>query len=215
MPETPPPRGSPAGAPRLRRLVIDVLLLVAVGLLAGGLWRAEVEWHGWGGLTWIGYFHLAVPVGAAAFIAWVAWANRHLPRWHRIFVVLVLALATAVTYGVTKESLSTVYTWSSWYYGAGDLIWRAQARVWWYLIPTLYAVLARALRLGVGFWRVVLAHWLFIGAQPLCIGLLFVAHRPSEANFLHAIKTGFIIPFLTVAIGILYLPGARPRARGR
>ena len=105
MSQTSPSPNSAPEAPPLRRLFIDVLLLVRVGLLAGGLWRAELEWHGWTGLLWLGYFHLAVPAGAAAFIAWVVWVNRHLERCHLAFLVLLLALATTAIYGMARESL--------------------------------------------------------------------------------------------------------------
>ena len=46
--------------------------LVALAALLGVVWRGEVEWHGWDGLRWVGYFHWAVPVGGIAFLAWLA-----------------------------------------------------------------------------------------------------------------------------------------------
>lgn len=55
--------------PLVPRHLVELVLL-AFGLAA--LWRAEVEWHGWAGLTWLGYAHLAVPVGALLFLAWLA-----------------------------------------------------------------------------------------------------------------------------------------------
>jgi len=35
--------------------------LATIALLIALIWRLEVEFRGWDGLTWIGYFHLAIP----------------------------------------------------------------------------------------------------------------------------------------------------------
>jgi len=53
-------------------IVRHLVELVLLSFVLAGLWRAEVELHGWEGLIWIRYPHLAVPVGAALFLAWVA-----------------------------------------------------------------------------------------------------------------------------------------------
>jgi len=70
--------------------------LVALSVLLAALWRAEVEWHGWAGLTWISYPHLAVPLGAALFLAWVA-QTRIVRATGRRWGLLGLALPYAAT----------------------------------------------------------------------------------------------------------------------
>ncbi len=206
MPETLPSGSINRGA-ATGRFIVNVVLLVVVACVAGVLWRAELEWHGWGGLDWARYFHWAIPAGAMLFIAWVVWVNRHLPVWHRLFVAVCLLLTTAVVYGLTEESVFVRYYRSRWFGNRMDETRYARAQVMWYLTPTIFAVVARLLRLGAGFWRVVLAHWLFIASYPVCVGLLVVTDHPGGPDFIHTIKSGFIIPFLMVAIGILFLPG--------
>ena len=34
-----------------------ILSLITLSILAGLLWRLEVEYHGWAGLIWLTYFH--------------------------------------------------------------------------------------------------------------------------------------------------------------
>ncbi len=55
----------------------------SVALLAGLLWRAEVEWHGWAGLTWLDHFHWAVPIGVLLFLGWLALFCGVQPMWKR------------------------------------------------------------------------------------------------------------------------------------
>ncbi len=51
---------------------LPTVTLVLIGLLSGIAWRAELECRGgWASLTWIGYFHWAVPLSVLAFLIWV------------------------------------------------------------------------------------------------------------------------------------------------
>ena len=50
--------------------------LVGVSLTAALLWRAEVDWRGWAGLTWLTYFNTAL----FPAIAGIRWARTLLGR---------------------------------------------------------------------------------------------------------------------------------------
>lgn len=43
--------------------VYPLISLLFLAVFLGLLWRIEVEVHGWQGLIWVSYFHVAVPVG--------------------------------------------------------------------------------------------------------------------------------------------------------
>lgn len=45
-----------------RRVLVRACSLALLSAASAAAWRAEVEWHGWGGLGWLRYTHLAVPI---------------------------------------------------------------------------------------------------------------------------------------------------------
>jgi hypothetical protein len=51
--------------------------------------------------------------------------------------------------------------------------------------------------------QIALALAIYILACPVSIGLLAVLQQPGDTDALHTIKTGVIIPFLIVGLGVL------------
>jgi len=198
--------------------------LVALSLAAAGLWRAEVEWHGWGGLTWIGYFHWAVPISAGVFIAWIAVFCGVHPWWKRAaLIVAEILFAVVALWAAKRMMVEYFYTGANfeqmphfWFDNSGPV---ASWGVWvpgyllfilYPLVPVLGCAIARAF--GVcRTWK----HWLvsnavFLAAYPVAyaaVGLTRFAYDPS----IHTIKTGFIVPLLIVGLGAAFLPMSRRR----
>jgi hypothetical protein len=184
--------------------------LVAVGVLAGFLWRVEVEHRGWAGLTWTGYFHLAVPAGVALFLAWVAWWIDAPTRAHRLRAVVALALYAAAAVPATEWSLRVAFgrfgfLWGFWWVA----LW------WWLLAPTTVAGLLVACRARPGWRRWLASQTLFALAPWLATIAIEVFPQHGERDLIHALKSGILVPFLVVALGVAVptrkrLGGAEP-----
>lgn len=182
-----------------------LLSLIVLGLLSGIAWRLEIEHHGWEGLTWTGSPHRALPAGLFAFIVWALAAGRFHEGWSiarlAAFGTALCMLAVASTsllYGGMAVAFSR--------FGAGlagfaflALVWIAQPFVLFGLARFVFRMRARWSLLGSGA-----ALWL--AAVPIACTLLWITGHKGGADFLHAIKSGFVIPFLFVGLGLVVLP---------
>ncbi|MDI1451902.1 hypothetical protein [Polyangium sp. 6x1] len=178
-----------------------------LALLAGALWRLEVEWRGWEGLTWAGYFHLAVPVGVALFLLW-AWSFLDVPSpRRRAAIVSVLALFAAIAVPLTEGSLRAAFNRFAF---MRPLPW--PMLFWWLLTPSLVVGVLRAFRVPVDGRRWALGQALFVAAWPLAAIVIQVLPQHGQTDAIHAFKSGLVVPFFVVALGIL-IPTRRPGAR--
>jgi len=195
--------------------------LLAVSLAAAGLWRAEVEWHGWGGLTWLGYFHWAVPISAGVFIAWIAVFCGVRPWWKRMALIAVEILFAVAALWAGKATM-----W--WYFGNGPFFDYSSpfGRVYFQplgpwnvvlpgfllfivypLVPLLGCAIARAFG-ACRTWK----HWLvsnavFLAAYPVAYAAMGLTRFGWDLDAsIHTIKTGFIVPLLIVGLGAAFLP---------
>jgi len=187
------------------------MTLVAISILIALIWRLEVEFRGWDGLTWLGYFHLAIPIGGLLFLGWICLAARSSPLLSRIVaVVAVWGVATsfvldyaASAYFVGGPSaigfsmmLGPVFDHIHW---VAPLIWLASLLV-------LYSGYRRIFRFPSSTWIIGTILW-------VCswhIGLLAITVLPERGyeDLIHSLKTGWMIPFCVIAVGlpVLYTP---------
>lgn len=179
--------------------------LAVVAAFAGVLWRAEVERHGWAGLTWTSYFHLAVPVAVALFLGWVGWWVDAATRARRVAVILSLAAYAAAAIPATELSLRMIF--SRW---APPPSWSVAFLAWWLLAPTSVAGLLVLCRTPPG-WRSWLAsQCLFVAAVPFACALIEVLPQHGHSDLVHTLKSGLLAPWLVLALGV----GVPVRARG-
>ena len=191
---------------------ISLFVVAVAGML---LWREELYRHGWDGLDWIGYFHWAIPEGVALFLVWLAIFCGITPPIRRVgFVVTAAAFALGVYYAVDFAVF--------WYFGPpgpplgflllmteGETPIRLYHHVFYLVVPAipLFACLGAKV-FGV---RVTRAKWilsvaLFLAAGPISICLLAATRHEGGPDGIHTIKSGYIIPFLIVSLGIPFLP---------
>jgi hypothetical protein len=172
--------------------------LVAVAALAGYFWRLEVEHHGWAGLAWTRYFHLAIPVGIALFLAWVAWWVDVPTRTHRIRAVAMLALYALLAAPLTEWSLRALtFAW-------------AIPRIWLFLLlgslvvhPMAIAGVLTVCHAAPGWRRWAVGQTLFVLSPVLATQVMTVFPQHHHTDFIHAIKSGMLAPFLVVALGLV------------
>ena len=192
-----------------KRLLVAWLTLVAIALLSAVIWRAEVEYHGWEGLTWIGYFHWAIPAGAVLFIGWVVAVNRQMSRFRRVGLAVVLAVGFVLCCQIAEWSLNYLENWRvrvQNYEEGWMFIKLSLASVLLILFPHAAAGIAEAFGLRVTWHRFAISQLFYLASAPVAMLALLMTHHRTEVDFIHTIKSGFIIPFLVVALGILFLP---------
>lgn len=175
--------------------------LLAVALIAAAGWRAEVEWRGWAGLTWIGYFHWAIPFGALLFSGWLyrfAGARRPLA-----LAALASGLAAAAFVG-ELDALRVVY--SRW--PGGEARWIAgstQALAVFWLYPTTLWIAGRRLGAPISGRGALAGLAAYAAAMPMAIVALDAVGHRGGADVLHAIKSGFVIPLLVGSLGLPFV----------
>jgi len=202
-----------------RRSVWAWVSLVAVALVCAGTWRVEIEYHGWTGLLWIEYFHWAVPFGVGLFIFWAVFFNNTLTRSLKVLFAYALGGVALVGILATDWSLTTLcedgprafiryIMVPSWERTMDSSL----AIVWLVSVPVLLASVAHFAGLRMTWRRLALSELIWL-ASPL-FGMLVIvvfflhghAGQSYGPDFIHAVKTGFVIPPLVVALGILFLP---------
>ena len=83
------------------------LSLVVFAALAGIAWRIEIEYHGWKGLIWLGYYHLAIPFAIFLFLIW-ANISIELKLTRRIglsLVAILLAFIVLIALELGKKTI--------------------------------------------------------------------------------------------------------------
>lgn len=186
------------------------LLALAVG--CGVLWRAEVEYRGWEGLTWLTYEHLAVPIGAAAFLLWVARSDAA-PRGRRRVAFLVVAAGyAALALGLVEWALAVLFV-------TGPMAFPLLGASPWHVfgpvvvavlgVPTGAFLVARAFGARLPWRGLPVSLALAVAAGPAGLVVLQVL-EPDHADDIHVVKTGAAIPFVVLALGVPWvLAGAR------
>ncbi|MDK1032579.1 MAG: PspC domain-containing protein, partial [Planctomycetia bacterium] len=83
---------------------------------------------------------------------------------------------------------------------------------WLFLIPAACSGIAKAFGFPVTWRRLVPAYAVFLAGVPLSIYLIHLTHvfhlqlHIISAGAIHTIKTGFVVPFIFISLGIFFLP---------
>lgn len=185
--------------------------LITIAFTCGLLWRMELEYHGWRGLTWISYFHYAIPIGFGVFLLW---ANQliTISRKERIFINMLAILLGVLLYIGLKVSLT--YRFSS---GSSALLAFMVEPAWkttlfkyaiFLIIPAFpicaYFIL-KAFKYQPSFKLLVMVLIGIIISIPISITLLSAINHKGEHDFIHSIKSGILIPFWVFSIGLLMI----------
>jgi len=196
------------------------LFLLAVA--SGVAWRAELQLRsGWASLAWLEFFHWAVPVSVAAFIAWAACFA--VVRRRLLFVAALIGFAglghTAAEVALRLFFIagpSAGFAIAS--LGGGDFgagvsrfeMLRWAAIVVWPLIPLSFCLLCHLFGAHITLSAVLSSAALFTISWPLAVFVRGFFEHHGSPDLIHALKSGFVIPFLVVSLGLplLHLPSA-------
>ncbi|MCB0337886.1 MAG: hypothetical protein KDD62_16325 [Bdellovibrionales bacterium] len=182
--------------------------LIALSLVATFLWRTEIFLHGWEGLIWIRYFHYAIPCMSLLFLGWLWYFElRFLDkrRWSitfsfacfisAAFAFLYFSLALRFLHGPIAMFLKPWMLFLSMYslcaYGL--------------ILPLSYLFLIRKLIRTPRRAEIILFMLIYLASYPCALWLLAVTRHPGSVDFIHTIKSGFIIPFLFTASGMPFI----------
>jgi len=190
---------------------VTLLLLALSSCIA---WRAELELRGgWAGLAWIGYFHWAVPICTFAFFLWVLWVARVRQPFPFAFSLLAFCVAAYLAvdfvfhlYFVSGPSaLVTVAFFGSDDFDAGfRRLWILLFAVplFWALLPLAFCGLCRGFGVPITTRAALSSAVLFVVSWPLAIFVRTFFEQRGAADLIHALKSGFVIPFLVVSLGV-------------
>jgi hypothetical protein len=105
-----------------------ILSLIIVSIISGIIWRLEVEYHGWHGLTWLTYFHLAIPIGFGLFLVWSNYFIKIKPK-NRILINLAGIIYSILLYYGLGISLTYLFLG-----GPSGLLLFVQTPKWMYYL---------------------------------------------------------------------------------
>jgi len=201
---------SPSPARRPPTLLVAALALVLIALIDAGLWRLELAWRGWDGLGWIDWFHLALPAGIALFVGWVLRITSLAPR-ARLRLGVMLAVTAAGLGALASWSLRLGFATGSRALPLATMspVLAVALRMAWVPVllsaPIAMCAIARSTGLRVTLLRAAISVAVFCAALPLARALLVVTGHRGGSDAVHALKSGFVIPWLVIGLGIPFL----------
>lgn len=187
-----------------------MLSLSCLAVLIALVWRAEIELRGWDGLFWIDYWHVAIPLGGLMWLGWIARMNRdHQQKNEILGFAAIWGILSYFVLGTTAR----VY-FSPWHALEFEMLadaitemktdrgtWKGLALVGWGLtILPLYGGFRFFICFPWWVWPVGICLW--SGSWLLGSLVLHVVPDRNHTDLIHALKTGWVIPFCVVAAGL-------------
>lgn len=185
--------------------------LIALAILAGLLWRIEVELHSWTGLIWLSYFHLAIPVGFGLFLFW---ANQFLKlNWkNRVYINISAILYGILIYYGLGASLTSIFA-----SGPSEFVLMMQTPEWkmnlfrysiFLLIPLIpigaYFIM-KVFKRNPPVKFLIFSILGTIASIPISVLILEVIDHKGGPDLINTIKSGMLIPFWVCSIGLLII----------
>jgi len=165
-----------------------------------------VQAHPQGGWDFVAYPHLAIPFGIGLFLVWLAIVVPVRNRARRLGLVAATAAGAAIWYPLVRGALLILF---SMMFMLGDSVTlRLRHNLIYVLIPLTPVLFAGLLWcFGVRPKALRLAFSVLVYVEALPISVVLLSFFPSsEEGWIDAVKTGLIIPFLIVGLGILAFP---------
>ena len=175
-----------------------LLSLIGVALFCGILWRLELEYRGWEGLRWLSYYQLSPLIGLGLFMLW---ANYFVDctREQRIWI----NLATIFYCGCLYVELSFLSVFP--FMRSIDWLNIALACLFYISIPVIPIgghLILKSFKKKVSNQYLLLSI-LGMSISPFIVMILLelMGHK-GGSDFIHAIKSGFLIPFWVFFLGL-------------
>jgi hypothetical protein len=188
---------------------ISLISLIIISIICGVFWRVEIEYHGWGGLKWLSYFQLAIPF---SFILLMIWFNLNvkLSIIKRSVFNFVSLIYVFLMYILISSSLHYPYSKMLAFTSEFSFVLYRLAYILIPLVTTGAFLILKLFKIKSNWKKLLYSTALFLLAIPLSIFILKIINHIGSADFIHAIKSGIIIPFWVFSIGILILRKPTP-----
>lgn len=185
-----------------------LVTLAIIAILAGVIWRFEVEYHGWKGLIWVGYYHWAIPIAIGLFLVW-ANISIEIKLTRRIALNLIGFLLAALVVVVLELSLKRIFIAgpAAFFYLLGeDPLWFFRYGVLFViaLLPLSIALISRIFGIVCKPMYVIFSTLLLAISPELCSYLLDLFDAKSSPDYIHTIKSGYLMAFWFFALGMVY-----------
>jgi hypothetical protein len=198
------------------RQFFQTLALAVVALLTAIIWRVEVELNGWGGLTWIEYFHWAIPLNVGLFAAWLGIYSNLPSLKSRLKLVGLFLLAAPILYWLLEFAFTYFFVAGpsafimvlQQGFSSFSLLRRSIFVIYPAILLFFWLVAKRfGCRLN---WRIYLFSSLFfLCAFPLARLCLRLFEPSITPDAIHAIKSGYLFPFMAIGLGLPFLASCR------
>lgn len=181
--------------------------LVVLAIMAGLMWRGEVEFHGWYGLEWIDHGIVSI-FGALVLLAgWLFFVSspsiRKTGGW--LFLGAVIASVPLRTFLFVLSSflfMAGPGAIGREFFG-GPVVTGSVSIIIFLLFPCCLYWGGRRLGCRTSWRYLGIAYSLYVLSWPICCGILALIKHPGSPDLIHAIKSGLIVPFLFAGTAIL------------
>lgn len=190
----------------------QLVSLLFISIVSAVAWRVEIEWHGWTGLIWLRYFHLALPFGVLLFIGWaIFWCDVQPRRRQALFGISLVAT------GVILSFLTVIVLHYHFLTGPSAFVTMlslgeikfallgGSLYIVWPFVPTVAWIVLKLYNTNTRIMSLLLSIVVFVCAFPVAISILAMLDHRGGTDMIHAIKSGIIIPWLIIALGIPYI----------
>jgi hypothetical protein len=182
----------------------SLVSLLAVALFCGVAWRVELEWRwGWATLEWAWQYYWAFLVGAVGFTSWAIAVAQPLKRLRFGFAMMAMFdLTLEVFWTLLRFIFSRFLLPPIW-----PIVYSTP--ILWAMVPLVFGWICRWHGIRIHFGLHVLSSILFVTSWPFAVWLLDAVDHRGNADLVHALKSGFVIPLLVISLGFPLLAARR------
>lgn len=205
---------------------LPAVSLIILALASGFGWRIELEsTTGWASLAWVDTFHWTVPVAVAGFIVW---ASLVAPVRQKMAFCCALGGLACVGYFGTGLALRLFFATgpSAFFFivdlgnGNADLgmaifqILQSAVLLVLPFTPLVFCFVCRCFGASISLFHAVTSTILYLLSWPIAVLVRMPFEDIGGADLIHALKSGFVIPFLVLSLGypLLYLKPKKTEA---
>lgn len=200
----------------VRQNQIGIFSLALFGLISGIIWRVEVEIQGCEGLKWLSYQHWAIPIGIILFAIWLALFSKVPAVRTRYWLAGLFLVISIPLYFLMSTSFSYFFiSGPSAFVSMASLgttlffILRFSILFVYPTVLVLAWITAKQCGLQLNWFSLALSAFFFMGAFPFAMLIIAVLERNIDVSAIHAIKTGWVFPFMMIGLGIPFLSPQR------
>jgi|GEM_PF-3555173 len=193
----------------------SVVTLVLVSFVPAVLWHLEVRFNGWADLGWVWSTRYSIYLGLILFVAWLAF-NVEAGSVARKYIFLVVGglVLLPIHFHLTERFVSMFFI-------TGPMAWllprfETPLLLWPILSGLAVMGMARITRVTTSWRRILLAVILLYSSPYLGMalnylvfcewnGYMLIDGCVASNDLIHTFKTGAIIPFLIIAIGLPFV----------